>query len=301
MGRWFCDCKPPLEVAIRTSRTMKNPGRRFKCCPIHKRNGGCNFFEWVDREMFQNCGGGCCIHGDWSRHEVSMGYCSVHQQRTAPCSHGVCTNGDVDTHCSSHHSHAPLEDYNESRSAFERGKDNYWIWFLGCVVIVVLYLDWQMVVSPFSLAEQAAILIIHIITVSSSSTDSSEELLISTTSIPLPLPLLPLLSFPLPMGSDMPTTSETTSASGGNSSITQLDISIIQNHGTISQSSIFGLIQHTKWQFVTYGQHKTFYEHPAHLLLINPIKVINLPTFIFPITKGCEEHAPMVDCKCQVV
>ncbi|KAM6580401.1 hypothetical protein CsatA_004175 [Cannabis sativa] len=139
MGRWFCDCKPPLEVAIRTSRTMKNPGRRFKCCPIHKRNGGCDFFEWVDREMFRNCGGGCCIHGDWSGHEVSMGYCSVHQQRTAPCSHGVCTNGDVATHCSSHHSHAPLEDYNESTSAFERGKDNYWIWFLGCVVIVVIY------------------------------------------------------------------------------------------------------------------------------------------------------------------
>ncbi|KAF4390130.1 hypothetical protein G4B88_005048 [Cannabis sativa] len=177
MGRWFCDCKPPLEVAIRTSKTMKNPGRRFKCCPIHKRNGGCDFFEWVDREMFRNCGGGCCIHGDWSGHEVSMGYCSVHQQRTAPCSHGVCTNGDVPTHCSSHHSHAPLEDYNESTSAFERGKYNYWIWFLGCVAIVVLYralqhypfafasstfpffswlhqLDWQMVVSPFSLAEQ---------------------------------------------------------------------------------------------------------------------------------------------------
>ncbi|KAF4403857.1 hypothetical protein G4B88_014313 [Cannabis sativa] len=130
MGRWFCDCKPPLEVAIRTSRTMKNPGRRFKCCPIHKRNGGCDFFEWVDREMFRNCGGGCCIHGDWSGHEVSMGYCSVHQQRTTPCSHGVCTNGDVATHCSSHHSHAPLEDYNESTSAFERGKDHYWIWFL---------------------------------------------------------------------------------------------------------------------------------------------------------------------------
>ncbi|XP_060959776.1 uncharacterized protein LOC133030857 [Cannabis sativa] len=139
MGRWFCDCKPPLEVVIRTSKTMKNPGRRFKCCPIHKRNGGCDFFEWVDREMFRNCGGGCCIHGDWSGHEVSMGYCSVHQQRTAPCSHGVCTNGDVPTHCSSHHSHAPLEDYNESTSAFERGKYNYWIWFLGCVVIVVLY------------------------------------------------------------------------------------------------------------------------------------------------------------------
>ncbi|KAM6569639.1 hypothetical protein CsatB_017624 [Cannabis sativa] len=36
MGRWLCDCKPPLDVAIRTSRTMKNLGRRFKCCRIHK-------------------------------------------------------------------------------------------------------------------------------------------------------------------------------------------------------------------------------------------------------------------------
>ncbi|KAF4370776.1 hypothetical protein G4B88_030496 [Cannabis sativa] len=140
MGRWFCDCKPPLEVAIRTSRTMKNPSRMFKCCPIHKRNGGCDFFEWVDREMFRNCGGGCCIHGDWSGHQDLMGYYSVHQRRTIPCSHGVCTSGDVATHCSSHHSHALLEDYNKSTSAFEGGKDNYWIWFLGCVVIVVLYI-----------------------------------------------------------------------------------------------------------------------------------------------------------------
>ncbi|KAF4378247.1 hypothetical protein F8388_010686 [Cannabis sativa] len=66
IGRWVCNCEPPQEVAVGTSKTVKNPGRMFKCCHKFK---GCDFFEWVDTEIFHpNCGVGCCIHRGFSGH-----------------------------------------------------------------------------------------------------------------------------------------------------------------------------------------------------------------------------------------
>ncbi|XP_073107704.1 uncharacterized protein [Elaeis guineensis] len=33
---------------VRTSNTLKNPGRKFYRCPVREENGGCKFFEWCD-------------------------------------------------------------------------------------------------------------------------------------------------------------------------------------------------------------------------------------------------------------
>ncbi|WOH07502.1 hypothetical protein DCAR_0726932 [Daucus carota subsp. sativus] len=44
----FCECK--RSAAIRTSRTSKNPGRRFWCCARLKNEKPCNFFMWLDNE-----------------------------------------------------------------------------------------------------------------------------------------------------------------------------------------------------------------------------------------------------------
>ncbi|KAL1808619.1 hypothetical protein ACET3Z_025609 [Daucus carota] len=44
----FYECK--RSAAIRTSRTSKNPGRRFWCCARLKNEKPCNFFMWLDNE-----------------------------------------------------------------------------------------------------------------------------------------------------------------------------------------------------------------------------------------------------------
>ncbi|KAL7096447.1 hypothetical protein ACP275_10G079800 [Erythranthe tilingii] len=43
--RFHCHCG--LETTIKTSRTERNPGRRFYCCSL-KEEHRCNFFRWCD-------------------------------------------------------------------------------------------------------------------------------------------------------------------------------------------------------------------------------------------------------------
>ncbi|KAJ1439016.1 Zinc finger, GRF-type [Sesbania bispinosa] len=38
-------------VLTLTSKSAKNPGRRFFRCPNWKQYGGCNYFEWVEDEL----------------------------------------------------------------------------------------------------------------------------------------------------------------------------------------------------------------------------------------------------------
>ncbi|XP_030511162.2 uncharacterized protein LOC115725708 [Cannabis sativa] len=105
IGRRVCNCEPPQEVAVRTSKTVKNPGRMFKCCHKFK---GCDFFEWVDTEIFHpNCGVGCCIHGGLSGQALMSGCCSWQPQRSPPYNygdhHGGCPSTIFRSPCSSHH------------------------------------------------------------------------------------------------------------------------------------------------------------------------------------------------------
>ncbi|KAG8391580.1 hypothetical protein BUALT_Bualt01G0202300 [Buddleja alternifolia] len=46
--RKYYDCGVYLH--IQTSRTKKNPGRRFKVCPI-RRDSSCQLFKWIDDEI----------------------------------------------------------------------------------------------------------------------------------------------------------------------------------------------------------------------------------------------------------
>ncbi|XP_050215892.1 uncharacterized protein LOC126666995 [Mercurialis annua] len=46
----WCNCRVSRIAPLYTSWTEKNPGRRFYGC-VNYKNGGCNFFEWHDKEM----------------------------------------------------------------------------------------------------------------------------------------------------------------------------------------------------------------------------------------------------------
>ncbi|KAG5540676.1 hypothetical protein RHGRI_020789 [Rhododendron griersonianum] len=47
-GEERCECG--RRVVMRTSLTVKNPGRRFLGCINYKKENDCNFFVWVDPE-----------------------------------------------------------------------------------------------------------------------------------------------------------------------------------------------------------------------------------------------------------
>uniref|UniRef100_A0A803Q943 Uncharacterized protein n=1 Tax=Cannabis sativa TaxID=3483 RepID=A0A803Q943_CANSA len=69
---------------------------------------GCDFFEWVDTEIFHpNCGVGCCIHGGLSGQALMSGCCSWQPQRSPPYNygdhHGGCPSTIFRSPCSSHH------------------------------------------------------------------------------------------------------------------------------------------------------------------------------------------------------
>ncbi|KAK0597528.1 hypothetical protein LWI29_026214 [Acer saccharum] len=48
-----CDCG--LDAKLRTSTTVRNPGRRFYGCPnfVNGYVKGCGYFEWVDSSSFE--------------------------------------------------------------------------------------------------------------------------------------------------------------------------------------------------------------------------------------------------------
>ncbi|KAJ1412754.1 Zinc finger, GRF-type [Sesbania bispinosa] len=48
-GRRLCGCRD--EIVTLTSRSAKNPGRKFFRCPNWMNQGSCNFFQWLDEEF----------------------------------------------------------------------------------------------------------------------------------------------------------------------------------------------------------------------------------------------------------
>ncbi|KAJ1440783.1 Zinc finger, GRF-type [Sesbania bispinosa] len=61
-GRRYCKCGD--EILILTSGSARNPGRKFFRCPNWKKEGSCNFFQWVDEDFEGgegvSTGGGHC-------------------------------------------------------------------------------------------------------------------------------------------------------------------------------------------------------------------------------------------------
>ncbi|KAL7096845.1 hypothetical protein ACP275_10G105900 [Erythranthe tilingii] len=49
----FCQCGLPM--AVQTSRTAANPGRRFISCPQKIRALKCDFFRWCDEDICYSC------------------------------------------------------------------------------------------------------------------------------------------------------------------------------------------------------------------------------------------------------
>ncbi|XP_021752508.1 uncharacterized protein At4g04775-like [Chenopodium quinoa] len=67
-------CFCGLLVAVRTSWTHKNLGRRFKAYKFYKfgtRHTGCNYFEWVDEEIL-----------DWQRDVTNVLIAEKHRLAT---------------------------------------------------------------------------------------------------------------------------------------------------------------------------------------------------------------------------
>ncbi|KAF4374808.1 hypothetical protein G4B88_031011 [Cannabis sativa] len=101
IGRWVCNCEPPQEVAVGTSKTVKNPGRMFKCCHKFKpqRSPSCNY-------------------GDH---------------------HGGCPSIIFRSPCSSHHKDDSFGDENETTSMIKEKKSNCVLWFFGVLIVIFVF------------------------------------------------------------------------------------------------------------------------------------------------------------------
>ncbi|KAF4352595.1 hypothetical protein F8388_016292 [Cannabis sativa] len=113
----------------------------FKCCRKFK---GCDFFEWVDTEIFHpNCGAGCCIHGSLSGQALMSGCCSWQPQRSPSCNygdrHGGCSSTIFRSPCSSHHKDDSFGDENESTSVIKEKKSNCVLWFFGVLIVIFIF------------------------------------------------------------------------------------------------------------------------------------------------------------------